>query len=398
MDRLVEQFERRIAHTPTGFVREISREIRWDTRLVGIRGARGVGKTTVLLQHIREHFGNDRRKVLYASLDSLWFADHNLLDTADIFVKQGGTHLFLDEVHKYPLWSQTIKNLYDEYPELYVVFTGSSLLEILNARADLSRRAVVYDMQGLSFREYLMLRTGQKFSKVSFEDLLGRHREISADIVGQVRPFEFLEPYLKTGYYPYFMEGEDLYQLRLDETISMILDIELPTLRAVDTAYVPKVRQLLAVIAESAPFIPNISRLSERIGITRQTLLTYLNYLAKAGIIRLLYRNTHGVSLLQKPDKIFLENTNLMFLLQPDRVDRGNLRETFVANQLSRDHSVTYTAQGDFLVDNSVTIEVGGRNKKNRQIQGVDTAYIAADNLEYGSGNRIPIWLFGFLY
>lgn len=398
MERLIENYRRKIAAIQVKFIRSIAGTIAWDARLVGLRGARGVGKTTLLLQHIKQVFGDNLNAALYVSLDNLWFAEHSLAELADTFVKRGGTHLFLDEVHNYPQWSQAIKNLYDDYPDLHIVFTGSSLLEILNARADLSRRAVVYTMQGLSFREFLNLQTGKDFPAFSLQEILQDHTTLSADIVGEVHPFQYFPAYLQTGYYPYFLEGLDVYALRLEETVHMILEMELPQLRHVDTAYVPKLKQLLSIISESAPFIPNISKLSDRIGLNRHTLLAYLQYLSDAKLTYSLYRDAHGISALQKPDKLYLENTNLMYLFRGKETDTGNIRETFLANQLSYAHRLEFSVSGDFLVDGQYTIEVGGRSKTRRQIQGVPDAYIAADNLEYGNDRKIPLWLFGFLY
>jgi predicted AAA+ superfamily ATPase len=330
------------------------------------------------------------------------------LDLADRFVKRGGTHLFLDEIHKYPEWARVIKNLYDDYPELSIVFTGSSLLEILNARADLSRRAIVYTMQGLSFREYLNLTAGTAFPVYALEDILHNHEKISAEICASIKPFRYFAAYLQAGYYPYFTEGPDLYPMRLEETVAMILEMELPLLRGVETAYIPKIKQLLAVISESAPFIPNISKLGERIGINRQTLIAYIQYLAEARLTRNLYKEAGGISVLQKPDKLFLENTNLMYLFKGPLWDKGNVRETFLANQLAYEHAITFPDAGDFLVDGKYLIEVGGKNKTRRQLKAADAeaelsgadsaAWVAADDIEYGYDKKIPLWLFGFLY
>ncbi|GHV37569.1 ATPase AAA [Spirochaetia bacterium] len=408
MEDLLEVSRRRISNTSMDFVRSINHKVQWKARLIGVRGARGTGKTTLLLQHIKEAFGNEPGRVLYASLDNLWFVQNSLPGLADRFVKQGGTHLFLDEIHKYPEWPRVIKNLYDDYPELSIVFTGSSLLEILDARADLSRRAIVYTMQGLSFREYLNLSAGTAFSLFSLEDILQNHEKISAEICSTIKPFKYFETYLQTGYYPYFTEGVDLYPMRLEETVAMILEMELPLLRRVEMAYIPKLKQLLSVISESAPFIPNISKLGERIGINRQTLLTYIQYLAEARLTRNLYKEAQGISILQKPDKLFLENTNLMHLFKGPSWDRGNVRETFLANQLAYEHSIVFPEAGDFLVDGKYLIEVGGKRKTRRQLKAADAqaeltnsdsaAWVAADDIEYGYDRKIPLWLFGFLY
>ncbi|GHV86943.1 ATPase AAA [Spirochaetia bacterium] len=408
MEELLETSRRRIINTSMDFVRSINHKVQWKARLIGVRGARGTGKTTLLLQHIKEVFAAEPDRVLYASLDNLWFSRNSLLELADRFVKRGGTHLFLDEIHKYPEWARVIKNLYDDYPELSIVFTGSSLLEILNARADLSRRAIVYTMQGLSFREYLNLTTGTAFPVYGLEDILHNHGKISAEICGVIKPFQYFAAYLQTGYYPYFTEGPDLYPMRLEETVAMILEMELPLLRGVEMAYIPKLKQLLAVISESAPFIPNISKLGERIGINRQTLIAYIQYLAEARLTRNLYKEAGGISVLQKPDKLFLENTNLMYLFKGASWDTGNVRETFLANQLAYEHSIVFPDAGDFFVDGKYLIEVGGKHKTRRQLKAADAeaelsgadsaAWVAADDIEYGYDKKIPLWLFGFLY
>lgn len=398
MDRLIEQFRRKITMIQADTIRAIERSIAWDSRLIGIRGARGVGKTTLLLQHIKTRFRDDLNPVLYASLDNLWFASNSLADLADRFVKQGGKWLFLDEVHKYPSWSQAVKNLYDDYPGLHIVFTGSSLLEILDARADLSRRAVVYELRGFSFREFLNMEAKTAFPRFRIEELLGSHERIAAEIASQLRPLQYFPAYLKTGYYPYYLEGLDTYYQRLEETITMVLELELPLLRNIEPAYVPKLKKLLGIIAESAPFIPNISAMSDRIPINRQTLLAYLHYLEEAQLARSLFRDTTGIGALQKPDKLYLDNTNLMYLFRGANADPGNLRETFLASQLSQTNRVAYSGTGDFLVDDRYTIEVGGKNKTRRQIRDTADAWIASDDIEYGNGRKVPLWLFGFLY
>jgi predicted AAA+ superfamily ATPase len=398
MEELLEQSRRKIGVTSLNFIRSLEGRIKWKTRLIGIRGARGTGKTTLLLQHIKKTRGDNLGDVLYVSLDNLWFVRHEIAELADRFVKRGGAYLFLDEVHKYPEWPRVLKNIYDDYPELSIVFTGSSMLEILDARADLSRRAIMYTMQGLSFREYLNLSADSAFPPYTLEEIFAGHEKISAGIAGTIKPLKYFSSYLQTGYYPYFMEGLDLYPMRLEETVAMILELELPLLRHVDIAYIAKLKQLLGVIAESSPFIPNISKLGERIGINRQTLLAYLHHLEEARLSRNIYKDMDGISVLQKPDKIFLENTNLMYLFKGSRWDLGNVRETFLANQLGYEHTIEYPPSGDFLVDKKYLIEVGGKNKTGRQLAGAEGAFIAADDLEYGYDRKIPLWLFGFLY
>ncbi|MDD3637343.1 MAG: AAA family ATPase, partial [Bacteroidales bacterium] len=390
--------QRRIAFTQTDFVRSIMYEINWQARLIGIKGARGVGKTTLLLQYIKMNFGRIPEKALYVSLDNIWFSKNTLSELADKFVKQGGTHLFLDEVHKYPEWSVELKNIYDDYPELSIVFTGSSMFEILNARDDLSRRAIVYTLQGLSFREYLNLTNQTNFKAYTLHDILENHPEISQHIVKQIKPLQFFAQYLKGGYYPFFLEQAALYFQRLEEVVNLILEIELPQLKQLNLTYLPKIKQLLYIIAVSAPFTPNISNLSERIGINRETLLSYLWYLNQAQLIANIYRDSKGITRLQKPDKLFLENTNLMFALSSDTMNTGNLRETFFVNQLKYQHRVEIAEQADFFIDNRYIVEIGGKTKMHRQIKDLENAFIAADDLEFGFENKIPLWLFGFLY
>jgi uncharacterized protein len=398
MESLIENFRQKIAKTSSGFSRNKMRILEIDSRLIGIKGARGVGKTTMLLQYIKKHLSGDLNSVLYVSLDNLWFSENKLHEMISDFSKRGGKFLFIDEVHKYNQWAVVLKNTYDDFSDLKVVFTGSSLLEILNARADLSRRADVFELQGLSFREFLNLQLGTKFEELSLEDILKNHEEISRDIVSKIKPLKYFDDYLKFGYYPFFKEQTGLYFSRLEEVINMVLEIELPLLRGVNAAYIKKLKQLLLVIAESAPFIPNISKLSERIGIKRETLLGYMQYLNEANLIFSAFKDVKGISILQKPDKIFLENTNLMFALSGNTKDKGNIRETFFVNQLKESHTVELLSQTDFLVDHKFSFEIGGKSKDKSQIRNIKNAFVAADNIEYGFENKIPLWLFGFIY
>lgn len=398
MDILFEQFQNKLKHTSTAFVRSIMGEINWDARLIGIKGARGIGKTTLLLQYIQLHLSDVLANTLYISLDDIWFNKNSLVDVVQEFERKGGKYLFIDEVHKYKGWAQELKNIYDTYPTLKIVFTGSSLLEILNARADLSRRAIVYSMQGFSFREYISIETGSTFPQYSLDNILNNHVNLVQHILQKIKPFQYFEGYQKQGYYPFYKEIPDLYHMRLGEIINMILEIELPLLRNVELAYVSRVKQLLIIIAESVPFMPNVTKLSGKIGISRTTLLSYLHYLDEIGLTFNLYKKAEGTSKLQKPAKIYLENTNLIYQLARGQANTGNLRETFFANQLNYKHNLNYTDLGDFLVDEKFTFEIGGKGKTSRQIQTVENSFIVADNIEYGFQNKIPLWLFGFLY
>lgn len=398
MERLIELFRNKLALVPTQLSRSLMSEIQWDAKLIGIKGARGVGKTTLMLQYIKQQLSAELNATLYVSLDHLWFSENTLVDLADDFVKRGGKYLFLDEVHKYENWTQELKNIYDAYPTLKVVFTGSSLLEILNARADLSRRAIVYHLQGLSFREYLILHTNNDFKKYELDTILNHHTEISAEVLPCIKPLVYFDDYLKHGYFPFHLEQPDVYYMRINEIISMMLEIELPLLRGIDVGYIARIKQLLYIISQAVPFVPNVSKLSEKIGIERKTLLSYLHYLDEIALTKNLFKESFGISSLQKPQKIYLENTNYMFALGAESVNKGNLRETFFANQLKQNHTITYTNLGDFLVDNKYTFEIGGKSKNNKQIKETSHSFIAADDIEYGFGNKIPLWMFGFLY
>lgn len=396
MEILLEKFRRKIGNTNTDFVRNEMQKINWNARLIGIKGQRGVGKTTFLLQYIKLHFLQNLNEILYVSLDDLWFSEYKLVDLADNFVKRGGKILFLDEVHKYPLWSQSIKNIYDDFPELKIIFTGSSLLEILNSRADLSRRAIVYTLNGLSFREYLQYAENINLPVFPLTEIIENHENITMQVAEKTTPLAYFENYLKTGYYPYFKEEKSLYLNRLQEVINFILEIEIPQLKGVSISFLPKIKQLLFAISESAPFIPNINKLSERIGISRETLILYIQHLNDAQILNTLYKESKGISRLQKPNKIFLQNTNLMYCF--GNVNVGNLRETFFVNQIANTHQISYSEIGDFKVNDEFIFEIGGKNKTQQQIKNTEKSYIVADNIEFGIGNKIPLWLFGFLY
>lgn len=398
MEKLIELFRKKMTGPLPVFERELERKINWNARLISVRGSRGTGKTTLFLQHIKKTFSNNLNKVLYVNLDNVYFSNNTLVELAEKFASRGGTHLFIDEVHKYENWSKEIKNLYDDFPELHIAFTGSSLLEILNGRADLSRRTLVYELTGLSFREYLSLIKAHDFPIFTLEEILKNNEQISAEIASKIKPFEFFDDYLSFGYYPYFLEGKDDYFNRLNETLNMILEVELPMLRGLEIAYIPRIKKLLAVIGESAPFIPNITQLAAKIGISRQTLLIYLKYLEDAKLINQLYKKSRGLSVLEKPEKILMENTNLIELFNGENANTGSRRETFVLNQLLHSHKVDFSEESDFFVDSKYTFEVGGKNKKRKQIQEIPDSYIIAEDIEFGTDRRIPIWLLGFMY
>lgn len=398
MESLFRIYYNKIQRTETTFIRSFINDVNWNARLIGVKGARGIGKTTLLLQYMKINYSANINEALYVSLDSWAFKNHTLVGLADQFVKSGGKYLFLDEVHKYSNWAQELKNIYDDYPDLKVVFTASSLLEILNARADLSRRAIVYHMQGLSFREYIEFETKVKLSNYTLDDILTNHLDISNSIVTKVKPFQYFSNYLKHGYYPFYKEEVALYDERLEEVINMMLEIELPLLRGVDVGLVAKIKQLLSIISESVPFMPNVAALSQKMTIHRTTLMTYLHNLEEIGLTINLQKEAKASVKLQKPAKIYLENTNLMTVLAPLNVNAGNVRETFFANQVGYKNILQYHEKTDFLVNNKFAFEIGGKDKSNKQIRELKNAFIAADGIEYGYQNKIPLWLFGFLY
>jgi len=398
MEQLQAQHLRLLSHMDMQHQRSLMDEINWNARLIGIRGARGVGKTTMMLQHIKETYGFNPTAALYASLDHLYFSRHSLLDLAEEFYHQGGQCLYLDEVHKYEGWSREIKNIYDGFPELKVVFTGSSLLNILNAEADLSRRCVSYDMQGLSFREYLLFKEGLSFPAFTLEDILTHPLEVAKTVLAECRPLQHFPKYLQEGYYPFFLQQDIDYLTQVQKVVSLILEIELPQLRQVDVGNVRKLRSLLAVLSSGVPFAVDISKMAQMAALNRNTILAYLSHLHRAKLINLLYSDKMNLKRMQKPDKIYLENTNLLQALSLSQVEVGTHRETFLVNQLAYNHQVEYGKQADFLIDRKFTIEVGGQSKDGKQIAGTPDAFIAADGIEYAFGNKIPLWLFGFLY
>ena len=397
MDILRKRHRALINNVETRFKRDIINELPWGERLIGIKGARGIGKTTLLLQYIKDNYNNSN-DALYVSLDDPYFFKNNLLSFADDFVAKGGTHLFIDEVHKYDNWAIEIKKIYDYNPALRVVFTGSSLLEIINSKADLSRRALTYKMQGLSFREFLAFKYNISIEKLKLTDILSNHEDLAFDISTRIKPLKYFMEYLQAGYFPFVQDNIVLYHKRLNEIINLIIDIELPSLKKIDISKTHKIKQLLSIISQSVPFKPNISTLANKINISRNSLLDYIYALVDADILMSIHRDSFGISLLQKPDKLFINNTNYMYSLGISDVSAGSLRETFFLNQLSQNHKVTYPKQGDFLVDEKYLFEIGGKNKSGKQIMGIDNSFIVSDDIAYGVGNKIPLWLFGLLY
>ncbi|MEL7119486.1 MAG: AAA family ATPase, partial [Bacteroidota bacterium] len=389
----VERSDRFIRSISLDFKRDLINHIKWDWKLISLIGARGVGKTTLLLQKAKE----ETVKSIYISLDDIYFSANKLIDFADAFYKTGGKKLFIDEVHKYPGWAREIKNLYDFYPDLNIVFTGSSIIELLKQDVDLSRRALLYELNGLSYREYLQLQGIASFHIFSLDEVLAKHVDLANEITTKIHPLEYFSSYLTHGYYPYFLEGTSFYADRLSQVIQLVIESDLDFIPGYDPRNARKILQLFYILATNVPFKPNISSLSEKIGVHRNTLIQYLHHLEKARLINSLYPAGISVSTLQKPEKIFLQNTNIAFALSKD-VNKGSLRETFFLNQVKAKHFVSLPKSGDFFIDDKYTIEVGGAKKSIAQIKQIEHAYIAADNIEIGNQNKIPLWLFGFLY
>lgn len=379
------------------FRRYLHEKINWNQRMIGIKGPRGAGKTTLLLQHMKYDLGPLKEKSLYITADHTWFYNHSLLDTAMEWFKQGGQLLFIDEVHKYPNWSRELKNIYDGIPQLQVIFSASSALDIYRGQADLSRRVVSYALAGLSLREYLLFSGTASFSAISFEDLQNHHRDISLEITSTIRPLPLFTKYLRLGHLPIFTEGENEYLPKLEQVIDAVVDTDLAYIASYNAGTAVKVKRLLAVIAESAPFKPNISALAAKMDISRDRIVEYIYQLRDARLLNVLSAEGKGVSRLQKPDKLFLENTNLSYAIHPEP-NQGNVRETFLLNQLlNAGLEVSEPKTGDFLAKN-IHIEVGGKNKSTKQVKDTDNYLIAADGIETGFGTKIPLWLFGFLY
>lgn len=395
MNDLINYSNRILDELDVRFTRHV--DIDWNDRLIGLTGARGVGKTTYLLHHLKFNLSPDERAI-FVSLDDLYFSSHTLVDFAGDWVKRGGTYLFLDEIHKYPNWSQELKNIYDRYKKLKVVFTGSSLLHIFSGQADLSRRAVVYTLNGLSFREFLQIETNEKLDIYSLDEVVQNHERISKEIAGKVKPLAYFDAYLSYGYYPYYLESLNTYHRKLIGTINLMLEVDLPYLRHVDVKYIHKLKKLLSILSQGVPFQPNVSKLAGDIEVSRNTIMLYMNYLEESKVINLLHSSKSSDAHLAKPEKVYLHHPNVFYALNRTYVNPGTLRESFFYNQVGNVHSITSSPFGDFLVDRKYTFEVGGKSKSRKQIKQVRESFVVADNIEYGSDNTIPLWLFGFLY
>ena len=385
---LIAYMEEMLRQTPIDFVRYMANRIDWNSRLVGIVGPRGVGKSTMLLQRLKAH--RQEGMWLYVSADHTYFANHSLVDLADDFVKEGGTHLYIDEAHKYRNWSRELKQIYDVHPDLHVVFTGSSVLDITKGEADLSRRALMYSMQGLSFREYLELFHGTKTETYSLEEIILHKVELPVP-----HPLPLYREYLAFGYYPFAKESG--FAIRMEQIIAQTIDSDIPQYADMLASTARKLKQMLAVIAELAPYKPNADSLASELHVSKNNVPDYLTYLEKAGMIGLLRDDTGGLRGLGKVEKVYVDNPSLMTILANGRPEIGNLRETFFYNQMRVMYEVFASRESDFVVG-EYTFEVGGRNKGKKQIQDISNGVVVKDDIEFGHGIIIPLWHFGLTY
>lgn len=389
MRTLYQKFETLLQSTTTDFKRYLYDEIPWENRMVGIIGARGVGKTTMILQHIKEKLNS--KKALYVSADDMYFSKNRLIDLVDDFYKNAGEYLFIDEIHKYTDWSRELKNIYDSFPSLKIVFTGSSVLDILKGSADLSRRAIIYKLQGLSFREYLNFFHNYEIEVFSLNQII--NNEVKLPKIKH--PLPLFNDYITRGYYPFGIENQ--MDLRLGQIIVQTLETDIPQYANLNVGTSRKLKRLLSIIAESVPFKPNFTKIADIIGISRNSLDDYFSYMEKAGLIAQLRNETNGIRGLGKVDKVYLDNTNIIFNLVREKSDIGNMRETFFFNQMRVKNEVISSKKADFVIDN-YTFEVGGKNKQQSQIEKDGKSFMVKDDIEFGYLNVIPLWAFGLNY
>ncbi len=398
METLFKKHRILISQTNSKIVREIMKSVNWEKQLVSIRGSRGVGKTTLMRQYIKQKYGVNAGEALYCLMDSMYFTSHTLMEVAERFHLMGGKHLFLDEVHKYPTWSKELKEIIDLWPDMKITFTGSSLLQILNADADLSRRVLNYDMAGLSFREYLRFYKDIELPVHTLQEVLADADAVCEEVCKVCHPQPLFEEYLRVGYYPFYDGDEQEYYSRIENVVSFIIDQEMTQFCGVDTAYTRKLKAMMLFLANNVPYDVNIAKLSSYLELNKNTVLSYLSNMQRAELLHLLYADNKSVTKMQKPDKIYVHNPNMLCALNSN-LNVGTQRECFVVNQLSVGHTVEYgKTQGDFLIDGKVTIEVGGQDKSFDQIADIPDSYILADSMEFPVGKKLPLWVAGLLY
>lgn len=389
MDRLYENFNKLLKMTSMDFVRYKYSEINWNSHMLGLVGPRGVGKTTMFLQYIKQNL--ELKDTLYVSADNMYFADNSLVDLADRFNKLGGKHLFIDEIHKYPNWSRELKQIFDSYPDMQVFFTGSSILDIYKGSSDLSRRAPIYDMQGLSFREYLGMFHKIHVPRYTLDEIL-QHK---VEIQGVPHPLPLFMEYLHHGYYPF--SKDVTFDLELEQVINQTMENDIPQYANMNISTGRKLKQLLAIVSKSVPFKPVMQKLADIIGVSRNYLGDYLLYMERAGMISQVRDDTGGIRGLGKVEKIYLDNTNLIYALGRENSNTGNIRETFFYNQMRVEQEVIASRISDFQIGEKI-FEIGGKNKGQRQIADAQEGYVVKDDIETGYGNVIPLWNFGMNY
>jgi len=389
MERLIGQYRMLIDNTSLQFVRYLYDKIDWNNRFIAILGARGVGKTTLLLQRIK--MAHSYSEALYVSADDIYFTENKLFDLADTFYKNSGRFLYIDEIHKYPNWSKELKMMYDNLPQLHVVFTGSSILNVYKGSDDLSRRVIKYEMQGLSFREYLNMTQNVKIKKYSLDEIL----ENKVELPDISHPLVHFKEYLKRGYYPFFSEPN--YEIRLQNVVNVMLEQDIPAFANMNFSTAQKLKHLMQIIAESVPFKPNFTKISEIIQVHRNSATDYFHYLERAGLILQLRVASSEIGAIRKVEKVFLENTNLMYALSGSKTNIGNVRECFFYNQMKLNFEVFWTDKGDFKIE-EYTFEIGGKQKNQAQVADIKNAFVVKDDIEYGYMNVIPLWHFGMNY
>ena len=397
MQKIYLTYSRLLSSVDNSYHRYLYDKINWDNRLIAIKGPKGVGKTTLVLQHIKDTF-KDVTKALYVSMDNIWFKSHTVSELVEYHYSHGGTHIFIDEVHKYNDWAQEIKNVYDSYPDFHIVVTGSSLLQLEDAMEhDLSRRCRMYDLQGLSFREFVRLETGKEFNVYNIEQVVKSHFEIATEITSKVKILPLFEKYVRNGYYPFYREEGDGYWDRLQFVIRTIVENDIPSVDKIEFESLYKAERFLSILSEMVPFTLNIASLTSTLGLSRNSLLKIFDLLDRAKLIRLMYTCKVGMKQLAKPEKILFDNSNLLFALTSN-VDSGTVRECFFCNQVGQLYNTVIPKTGDCLVNDKYLFEIGGKKKSFKQVKEIPDSYVVVDDIEVGMGNRIPLWLFGFMY
>ena len=395
IDDIRDIFLSNITNTSLSFKRYMHQSFDMNDKLIGIVGGRGVGKTTFILQYLKE-LKLDFSKKLYISADHIEIAKYSLYEIAKEFSKVGGEVLAIDEIHKYPNFTQELKSIYDTF-ELKVIFSGSSALKLENSKIDLSRRAVIYRVNGMSFREFIEYESGVRFDSFTLEDILKNHTEITLKINEKIKPYAFFKNYLEYGYYPFYKQNRKNFLSKLKETINIVIESDLPIIFNIEPKNIFKLKKLLSLLCISKPYELNISKLAQKIELNRQTLYYYLHYLELGGLITMVKQKSKGDNIFIKPQKLYLNNTNLNHSYC-FKSEIGTLREEFFVNQIGLNHEISYSKKGDFLIDEKYIFEIGGKNKSFKQIKDIPNSYVVADDIEVGSGNKIPLWLFGFLY